>query len=96
MRLDQWIAGEGRGVITRLMRATGLSYQAVHAIVHGRRPAYDSAERIAKATDNAVTVAEIYAYAAARKAAAEKPVRINRKRKASKPSKVRRRKAHAA
>lgn len=95
MRLDQWIAGEGRGVITRLMRATGLSYQAVHAIVHGRRPAYDSAERIAKATDNAVTVAEIYAYAAARKAA-EKPVRINRKRKASKPSKVRRRKARAA
>lgn len=59
MRLKQWVEREGRGEIMRLMRVTGLSYQAVHAIAHGRKSSYDSAERISKATDGAVSIAEL-------------------------------------
>lgn len=77
MRLKQWVEREGRGEIMRLMRVTGLSYQAVHAIAHGRKSSYDSAERISKATDGAVSIAEL---CEAVPAAAAPPPRVKRKR----------------
>jgi hypothetical protein len=73
MRLEEWIEQAGRGELARIQRATGLSYQCVHAVVHGRKPEYDTARRISEATDGAVTISELYA--------PRPPVRINRKRR---------------
>jgi len=60
MRLDAWIRKEGYGALSRLSRATGLSYGTIFA-AHARtaRTSYQSAARIERATKGQVTIAEI-------------------------------------
>ena len=62
MRLRTWVRREGHGAITRLAAATGLSYQAMSAIVHEkltRGPELETAFAIQKATRGAVTVRDL-------------------------------------
>lgn len=60
MRLDAWIHKQEYGALSRLARATGLSYGTIFAAYKRRmRTSYQSAVLIERATKGAVTVAEI-------------------------------------
>jgi hypothetical protein len=60
MRLSEWIAQRPRGEITRLMRVTGISYAAMHALSHDKNVAlFRTAVIISEATGGAVTVREL-------------------------------------
>lgn len=71
MRLRTWVRREGHGAIRKLADRTGLAYQSVLAIVHGRvlEPKRSTAKLLSAATGGAVSVDEVY-YDAPRKRAA--------------------------
>jgi DNA-binding transcriptional regulator YdaS (Cro superfamily) len=75
MRLDQWIASQEYGALSRLARATGLAYGTVFGMYRRRgRPTYASAYAIEKATKGEVTAHEL--------CTGKKPVALKRKRAA--------------
>jgi DNA-binding transcriptional regulator YdaS (Cro superfamily) len=60
MRLRAWVKLEGEGEMTRLARATGLSYQTIHALARDKHPASaPSARLICAATGGAVSFVEL-------------------------------------
>lgn len=62
MQLAQWVETQDAGVLTRLQLQTGLSYTAILRAVHRRvKPLYQTAHKIAAATNYVVSVEEICA-----------------------------------
>jgi hypothetical protein len=62
MQLAQWVETQDAGVLTRLQLQTGLSYTAILRAVHRRtKPLYQTAHKIAAATNYQVSVEEICA-----------------------------------
>ncbi len=60
MQLSDWIAREGRGSVTRLMRETGLAYTTIHYAARGEAISqYDTAKRISVATGGEVSIKEL-------------------------------------
>ena len=60
MRLFDWVQQRGFGELTRLRRATGLGYTAIHEIYRGiRKCRYDTAKAISEATGGVVSIAEL-------------------------------------
>jgi len=89
MHFAKWFADQEHGALSRIKRATGLSYGTVHAICTGKRPPnYASALAISLATGEAVSVAEVYAihklYLALQPA---KPTRAVKRKRAAAPRK---------
>lgn len=62
MRLGDWVnAGVGR--LSKLSRDTGCAYSTISNVYHGKcRPLWPTAQAISKATEGAVSVAEVYAH----------------------------------
>lgn len=62
MQLAQWVETQDAGVLTRLQLQTGLSYTAILRAVHRHvKPLYETAHKIAAATNYVVSVEEICA-----------------------------------
>lgn len=60
MTLLEWIEARGRGEVSRLMRVTGLAYTTIlYARSGDKRVGYDTAKAISRATDGAVSIAEL-------------------------------------
>lgn len=60
MTLSEWCEKEGRGALTRLTKATGLTFAAVSRVVKGTAQARaDTAKKLSDATGGAVSAASI-------------------------------------
>lgn len=65
MRLEDWVNREGRGAISRLVRATGFAYTTVFRAYRGRTNLNGhTAAAISEATGGEVTVNELLGIAA--------------------------------
>lgn len=76
MRLRAWIKRQGKGAISQLAAASGVSYTTVHAVARDKQRVkhVEIAEKISAATGGAVSVLELIAEPPAPKLK-RKPVR---------------------
>lgn len=60
MRLAAWVKRKGKGAISQLAAASGVTYPTVHALAHDKQAAeYETAKKISAATDGAVSIPEL-------------------------------------
>lgn len=69
MTLSEYVKAKGYGALTKLMRASGLSYPTVLAASKGEPVKADTARRISAATHGAVPMRAMRVIAAKKKAA---------------------------
>lgn len=60
MRLSEWVKEQGAGAITRLQVRSGCAYTTILRAVNGGGITKRTAQKIADATDGAVTAGEIF------------------------------------
>lgn len=78
MRLRTWVKRAGKGAISQLAKATGLSYPTVHELAHDKRTAKPrTAKLISIATGGAVSLDELFELPRVTK---RKPIKRKRKR----------------
>lgn len=59
MRLDDWVKAQGHGAIARLVKTTGLSRPTIYHALKGGQLRGDTAVKLSKATEGAVSVASL-------------------------------------
>jgi hypothetical protein len=59
MKFETYIKQEGHGSMTKLQMATGVSYSTIHRAFRGKPLNFQTAQKLAKATAGAVSVADL-------------------------------------
>lgn len=60
MQFAKWLANQPRGTLARLVRETGVSSVTLHKVARGERLSrYGKAAALSKATDGAVSIADL-------------------------------------
>jgi hypothetical protein len=59
MRFSEYVAREGKGVLSRVMRSTGLAWGTIVKASQGRPVTYPVAKKISDATGGEVSVASL-------------------------------------